>query len=168
MLETEALRPRASPGPAVLRMRIFPSLDVVDRLTFPEHRMKMPRAACPSTKRIAPAGTIFSDSPRLMRRERVEKMHKSLPLSQVGNRRSSRRSRFHTAFSFPPSHPATSRAFLRQEWAPRKRQSRQDGVNSRAAPAHAHGFRCENSVRLRSAPTGLFLGLPLEPAHKKV
>ena len=32
-------------GPAVLRMRILPSLEVVERFTFPEHRMNMPRAA---------------------------------------------------------------------------------------------------------------------------
>src|ERR1700733_6691383 len=48
--------PRTSPASAVLRIRIFPSREVVDRFTLPEQMMNKPRGVCPSTNRIAPAG----------------------------------------------------------------------------------------------------------------
>src|ERR1700727_233495 len=51
-----ALMPSTSPASTVLRMRILPSREVVDRFTFPEQMMNKPRGVSPSTNRIAPAG----------------------------------------------------------------------------------------------------------------
>src|SRR5690349_23126688 len=42
---TAAGKPRTSPASEILRMRLLPSADEVDNLTFPLHKMKTPRGA---------------------------------------------------------------------------------------------------------------------------
>src|SRR5579872_6532372 len=49
-----ALSPSASPGAAILRIKVLPSREDVERFTFPEQMMNTPRGVCPSTNRIAP------------------------------------------------------------------------------------------------------------------
>src|SRR6185312_4478210 len=51
-----ALNPSTSPGPATLRIRTFPSREVVESFTRPEQTINAPRGRCPSMKSSAPPG----------------------------------------------------------------------------------------------------------------
>src|SRR5208283_3137196 len=53
---TVAGKPRTSPGSAILTISVRPSTDDVESFTLPLHKMKTPRAACSSTKSVAPFG----------------------------------------------------------------------------------------------------------------
>jgi hypothetical protein len=39
-----------------LRIKTFPSLELVDSFTLPEHNRKTPRGVCPSTNNVASGG----------------------------------------------------------------------------------------------------------------
>src|SRR5271157_334978 len=53
---TVALRPSTSPGSAIFRIKVFPSVEQMESFTRPLHSTKMPRGVCPSTNRTAPLG----------------------------------------------------------------------------------------------------------------
>src|SRR3954447_20319421 len=59
MPEMVALSPTVPPASTVLRIKILPSREVVERLTLPAQTMNSPRGAWPSTNRIAPDGSVL-------------------------------------------------------------------------------------------------------------
>ena len=63
--ETEALRPRTSPGAAMRKVRRLPVSEQMNSLARPSHNTKIPRALWPSWNNVLPRGykaTVFRES----------------------------------------------------------------------------------------------------------
>ena len=56
-----AMSPRISPGFAILRISVFPPLELIESFTCPAQRTKTPRGSCFSRNRTAPAGYVAGD-----------------------------------------------------------------------------------------------------------
>src|SRR4030095_8046079 len=56
-----AMSPRISPGLAILRISVFPPLELIESFTCPSQSTNTPRGSCFSRNRTAPAGYVADD-----------------------------------------------------------------------------------------------------------
>jgi hypothetical protein len=56
-----AISPRISPGLAILKINVFPALELMESFTCPAQSTKTPRGFCFSKKSKAPAGYVAED-----------------------------------------------------------------------------------------------------------
>ena len=56
-----AISPRISPGLAILKISVFPALELMESFTCPAQSTKTPRGSCFSRNSTAPAGYVAED-----------------------------------------------------------------------------------------------------------